>query len=102
MNEMMSEINKMMMDEAERIIEKYGQFADNNHFYGVIIEELEEADEDFTSILPILNKIWSEIRKKEDISVTDLRTIELFCEKTIEELIQVAAVCIKLRRKFGY
>jgi hypothetical protein len=97
----MSEINKMMMDEADRIINEHGQFADNNHFYGVFLEELQEADEAFSKIVPVIDKVWGNIRKNEDISVVDLCSIELFCEQSINELIQVAAVCIKLRRKFG-
>jgi len=93
-------IYKMISGEVERIIKLHGQFVDNHHFYGVLLEELEESKEEFSKIPVIVDKIWIDIRKKEDVSIVDLTSIENICEKTIQELIKVAAVCIKLRNKF--
>lgn len=93
-------IKKMINQEVERIIKIHGCFKNPDELRGALTEELEEADESFTRIIPIINTIWGKIRCKQLISTIDLDEIINICEDTINELIQIAAICEKTKKGF--
>lgn len=82
---------------------KYGKFHSDSEYYGVILEEIEEAEEEQSNVRYSLTKIWKEIKDgwldKEDVLELKKHSIN-----EIKELLQVCAVCDKqldnMRRVF--
>lgn len=98
-------IETLSNNELQRIIDLYDYYKNNQEFYSVLLEEIQEVEDEVVNIKFPLDNIWDNIRKerkepqvsKENI-LSDVKLIHKLSIRAIEELIQVIAVCKKYEK----
>ena len=97
MMELKNEIVNAARAELNRANKKYPLFASQHEGYAVVLEEIDEATEDFNAIQFIKDRAWIEIKHNIDASSTMVE-LERAAIKLACEAVQVAAMAIKFRR----
>lgn len=82
--------------QKNKAIEKYGYFKNNHEFYGVVLEEVEEASEEIEIVKLKLGMLWNDI-KKDSMFNDYVDDMEYRAKLCIQELIQVIACCKKFK-----
>lgn len=95
-----NEINDAVCYEYSKIVEKYGASYNSDHeAYGVLLEEIQEAEEALEKVHKALKKLWDGIRNnsalKDDVCCIQGNAIEL-----AQEAVQIAAVCQRYYENF--
>lgn len=82
--------------ELDSIIEKYGFFHSHHEFYGVLLEELEETQDNELLIKNLVSILWESIRRddKQNTVINALEIQRLALQNALE-WIQVCAVIDK-------
>lgn len=100
MQELIDKVRELVAFELERANTIHPpKFNSYHEAYAVILEEMEEAKEEWERICTSIESAWQEI--KDDVSPEEidnwLETAEHFAVHTAAEMIQVAAMCRKAR-----
>ena len=83
---------KLINDEMERAVDKYGDLASGHEAYAVMLEEYQEAQEETNYLGDVLYRFWSRVKgNKEDFDEMLPHILDASL-KAAAELIQVAAV----------
>lgn len=100
MKELKKEVERAVEKELERISENRGErYASAQEAYGAIVEEADEAGEDFESISASMTSLRYGLRRGDNRN--DWEAIKTAAVLGACELIQVAAVAVKARRGYG-
>jgi hypothetical protein len=96
---MVGKIKQLVKEELNKANENFSQFNSDHEAYAVLLEEIEEAFEDMSYCNGSVERIWRLGVKKNDIEriEDELKVIEEYSLKAIEELIQVAAMVQKFK-----
>ena|SRR4030042_6079205 len=98
MNEIITEGLKHLIDiELDALNEKHGRLNSIHEWYAVMLEEIEEVYEDIDWLHQYRDKIWTKIKKDEEITEIDLNRFDIIVYQSIKELIQVGAMVKKVR-----
>jgi len=96
MKELLYEMNLAMTNEKERANKKFPPFVSSHHAYGVIKEEHEEAESDFTSIKNQFDDYWIAVKQNDYVTQKQclecMRDVALHCAA---ETIQFSAMAQK-------
>lgn len=97
MEELVSQVKSIELKELERANAEYPPFSSPHEGYGVMLEEVDEADEDFLELLKSVDILWKHI--KSDMKVSEYSDLIQHMERKAIfaacESIQVAAMCRK-------
>lgn len=90
---------KSILDEfieslIKKAIKKHGKFHNNHEVYGVLLEEIEEAETDLNAIKNYFNLSWEKI-KKDEIIDEEIERIKQFAEHAIYEMLDIIVTCEK-------
>lgn len=86
-------INKAICYELSNIVKKYGPvYASEHEAYAVLLEEVEEAKEEYKCMKIWLKAAWRNIKNNENLDIT-VREIKEHAIELIKESVQCAAVC---------
>ena len=76
----------------------YGEFNTPHEFYGVLLEEIQEFMEASSLVMTAEKKIFTFIRNDMNIKLS-IEKLENETYQTIEELIQILAICKKWKTR---
>lgn len=90
-------VDALIQDELEEASDKYGVRHHSAHEnYAVLLEEFEEAQDDFDSAMLSLARYWHSVKDDDrDTQKECLRAIYRTVVRCIRELVQVAAMAVK-------
>lgn len=80
-------------------IKKHQRYKNLPELCAVLKEEIEETQEEFEKINKLYDVIWKKNRKDQDVE-DELVSINKYCKRAIEEIIDVMVVCNKARLKY--
>ena len=92
-------IKQAILAETQEAETKWGEAYNSLHEgYAVLKEEVEEANEELTTVINYLGYSWLKIKngKENDLLKGNIETIKAHAEKLALEAVQVAAVCNKI------
>src|SRR4030042_1684640 len=96
MNEIITEGLKHLIDiELDALNEKHGRLNSIHEWYAVMLEEIEEVYEDIDWLHQYRDKIWTKMKKDEEITEIDLNRFDIIVYQSIKELIQVGEMAKK-------
>jgi hypothetical protein len=96
MKELLDEVNLAMVNELERAMNKKPFFVDGRHAYGVIKEEKEEAESEFSDINSSFHDFWFAVKNDNGMMQKNcLMSVRDEALHGAAELIQVAAMAQK-------
>lgn len=95
-----TKINEAVALELTNACKTYGKNYHSLHEgYAVLLEEIEEAEEDFEYIKNHLMCLWENVKLDDVISVKgNARSIAYDAVELAKEAVQIAAVCTKIQR----
>lgn len=97
MKELIKAVEALMHEEYERAAVKFGERFNSSHeAYAVILEEVEEAGDEFDCIRGYLAEYWDCVKNNEDGGWPD--AIETAAIQAAAECIQIAAMAYKARK----
>jgi len=89
-------INQLIADELNRANEMYPDFHSYHEAYGVLKEEIEEADHDMEYVKIHLNNVWAYTKcNDQGKALMHIGCCKERARNAIYELIQVCAMCDK-------
>ncbi len=88
-------IGKLVVDEKERIIAKYGYYKNDHECHSVLLEEIEEAEEELESIRNSFKEFWTHIRSDCEDNNEIMDSISLHSVELIKEAVQIVAIAEK-------
>ena len=92
-------IDSLVKDELETMCKKYGGTFNSEHeAFAVTQEEIEEARDNIMLIDTHKERLWNAVKKNQP-SLEDWQLMHKYTVGAIQELIQVAACCIKATRQ---
>ena len=92
-------IDSLVKDELEKMCEKYGDTFNSSHeAFAVTQEEIEEARDNIVLIDTHKERIWNAVKKNQPTE-SDWNMLHKYTIGAIQELIQVAACCVKATRQ---
>ncbi|WP_139905629.1 hypothetical protein [Clostridium thermarum] len=92
-------VEKAVAEECVRAMKAKGMFVDGHQAHGAILEELEEAIEDFQRVIDKFKIFWGRVRKDAD-AMDPVQLMKLYAINASSELVQVAAMCKKYEESF--
>lgn len=98
-----NKVNELVELELERAKEKHGEkFNSKMEAYGVLKEEIEEAQEDIEYIFANLDVFWEAIRGKttETNMLKNINKIEYISKLLVQEAAQISAMALKYKKTF--
>jgi hypothetical protein len=92
-------IDSLVKDELEKMCKKYGGTFNSEHeAFAVTQEEIEEARDNIVLIDTHKARLWNAVKKNQP-ALEDWQLMHEYTVGAIQELIQVAACCIKATRQ---
>lgn len=86
-------IEKAVAYELQNIVKKYGAvYASNHEAYAVLLEEVEEAKEEYKCMKIWLKAAWRNVKDNQDLEII-VKKIKEHAIELIKESVQCAAVC---------
>jgi len=102
MTELISDVQKLVVEEYERESEIWGKLLHSDHeSYALLLEEFEEAREEVTNTENALMHFWKTVKAKyipDTPKKETLNSIQTFAILAACEFIQVAELAYKARR----
>lgn len=96
MQELVSDVREAVRKEYIRAARVSGsRFHSGHEFYGVLLEELDEAVDEHKSFMSALDLLWCMIKNDVPISKTTIEQLETTAVHAAAEWAQVAQVCHK-------
>lgn len=95
MKKLIKQIETLILKELHRANKKNAPFVDENHTWGVIEEELWEAEEEWIQLDKYADSLKKRLFTHDLRYVEDLHKVKHHAIYAAAELIQVAAMCIK-------
>jgi len=98
MNEKITNVLNQLIDiELDASNQKHGRLNSIYEWYAVILEEIEEVYENIDCLHQYRGKIWTKIKKDEEITEIDLNRFDIIVLQTLNELLQVGTMIKKVR-----
>jgi hypothetical protein len=98
MNEKITNVLNQLIDiELDASNQKHGRLNSIHEWYAVILEEIEEVYENIDCLNQYRGKIWTKIKKDEEITEIDLNRFDIIVLQTLNELLQVGTMIKKIR-----
>lgn len=96
----LNEIETLVQQELAEANEIHPQFASDHEAWAVLKEEIEECGDEFIALSAECDAMWQKIRQDEDCQV-ELKLMKHRAICTIQEAIQIAAMCEKGLARYG-
>lgn len=91
-------IDNLVKEELEKMCEKYGEIFNSEHeAFAVTQEEIEEARDNIVLIDTHKERLWNAVKKNAPAE-QEWNMLHHYTIQAIQELIQVAACCVKATR----
>jgi hypothetical protein len=94
MKALVEKVKQLAKEELENSYKKFPKFNSAHEGYAVILEELDEAKDEISSLEAMLDCAWMYIKKNEDAKVA-MENIVKYATQAASELIQTAAMAQK-------
>jgi len=97
-------VDALMAQEYKDIVSRYGAGYHSAHeAYGVLLEEVQEAEEALEAVRSNLQRVWDAVRSNAPSATLQghVRRVEHFANELAAEAVQVGAVCRRMRGGCG-
>lgn len=93
----LTKIDALVQGELKAANEAHPLFASDHEAYAVILEEVQESRDEMLQVIEHCNQLWDLVREdfKDTVKIDKYKDIKGYALRTIQELIQVAAMADK-------
>ena len=102
MDEILEKMEVAAEAEYEKILAKWGVFHSAHEGYGVLLEEVEEAQEEMESLREDMKALWGKIRADAEDAAAGIAEERYYdAMKCAAKLMQAGAVCLRFINSNG-